>query len=76
MNEDLVKAWVHDNHTDFNEHADPPIFFYCCLVAAGTVVGIFAVLALGLLCTFTVVFIKKSKRVKGIFNAYNVSKGI
>ena len=37
------------------------------VVAAGTVVGIFAVLALGLLCTSAVVFIKKSKRVKGTF---------
>ena len=34
-------------------------------MAAGTVVGSFAVLALGLLSTFAFVFIKKSKRIKG-----------
>ena len=54
----------------------PPLNLLFFLVVAGTVVGIFAVLALGLLCTSTVMFIKKSKRVKGTFKftPHNVSK--
>ena len=71
INEDLIKAQVTSNTVINCMHKLEDAIFLCILlVAAGTVVGIFVMLALSLLCTCAVVFIKKSRRVKGTYISF------